>query len=372
MKRVLLIALSVALCACHVSQSRISGKIVGTNSSTLYIEHNSPSGLSSLDSTAIDPNGNFSIRLKGVTSSPELYHLIVGSERIPLFIKSGDRITINSIGSLVNTYEVSGSEDCQLLRSFYRDYVANIAQLDKLATRFSSTQGAEREQAMADYSDLFKRIKREQLRFIVENKQSPVAVYALYQRLPGDAYLHNAESDAVYYRTVVEALRESLPESAYIERLEQEIKQMESRNQLLSNIRQTGYPDLELPDMYGKKQRLSSLEGKVILLDFWSAELGNGNLRNTELKELYENYHSKGFEIYQVGIDTNKALWINSIQEQRLPWISVSDLSGTQSIAVRLYVVEKIPSSFLIDSEGNIAGRDLNLQQLEAKLKQLL
>lgn len=372
MRQLLQIAIAALLCACTAPSANISGKIVGSNSNQLYIEHNSPSGKTSLDSTAIGTHGEFSIKIKSCQPTPELYHLIVGNERIPLFLKSGDDITVNSIGSLTNNYTVDGDQTAELLQSFHKSYVGEISKLNRLAAKFSTTSGQEREDIMTQYSKEFKRIKREQLRFIVENKTSPVAIYALYQRLPGDAFLHNAESDAVYYRTVLEALKESMPESAYIARLEEDIKQLESRQELLNNVRETGYPDIDLPDMYGKRQRLSSLQGKVILLDFWSAELGNSNLNNAELKEIYAEYHDSGFEVYQVGIDTQKALWINTIQEQRLPWISVSDLNGTQSIAVRLYMVDKVPTNFLIDSQGNIAGRNLYGDKLEKRLKELL
>ena len=79
------------------------------------------------------------------------------------------------------------------------------------------------------------------------------------------------------------------------------------------------YPDLELMDIYGKKIRLSSLAGKVILLDFWSAELGSSNTLNADLKEIYRKYADApvGFEVYQVAIDTSKAIWITAVQECR-------------------------------------------------------
>ena len=69
-------------------------------------------------------------------------------------------------------------------------------------------------------------IRREQLRFIIEHKASLAAVYALYQRLPGDTYLFNGDSDVVYYRTVAEALEETYPESPYLQSLLAEIAQV--------------------------------------------------------------------------------------------------------------------------------------------------
>ena len=78
-----------------------------------------------------------------------------------------------------------------------------------------------------------------------------------------------------------------------------------------------------------------------------------------------------GFEVYQVAIDTSKPLWINAVQEQQLPWISVSDLRGRGSAALGLYNVQKLPTNFLIDKEGVIVARDIRGEELEKKLDEL-
>ena len=141
--------------------------------------------------------------------------------------------------------------------------------------------------------------------------------------------------------------------------LASEIARMDARQNLMSNIAETNFPDVELPDMFGRKVRLSSLQGKVVLVDFWSAELGNSNAINAELKEVYAEYADRGFEIYQIGVDVSKDIWINAVQEQQLPWISVCDFRGRNSPALGLYNVQKLPANFLIDREGIVVARDL-------------
>ena len=148
---------------------------------------------------------------------------------------------------------------------------------------------------------------------------------------------------------------------------------MDAGISLASQISETSYPDLELTDIFGKKVRLSSLAGKVILLDFWSAELGNSNVFNAELKDIYGKFAGAEipFEVYQVAIDTSKALWITAVQEQQLPWVSVSDLRGSASNALALYNVQKLPANFLIDKEGNIVAKNIYGKSLEDKLAEL-
>ena len=368
--------LSAALmCGCQSSKVKISGRFVGNDAREVYLEQLAPLSQSIVDSTRLADDGSYEFLVKEVAPTPVLYNIIYNGERIPLLLAGGDRLTVSSVGSVVRNYTVEGSVESDLLRQFYQAFVTGAQQLDAIAARFAEPDLTEekRKELASEYTAEYYRIRREQLRFIIENKSSLAAVYALYQRLPGDAYLFNGDSDVVYYRTVAEALEKSYPESPYLQTLLAEITRMDARLSLTSRISEAEYPDLELMDIYGKKIRLSSLAGKVILLDFWSAELGTSNQLNAELKELYRKYADApvGFEVYQVAIDTSKPLWITAVQEQQLPWVSVSDLRGRGSAALGLYNVQKLPCNFLINKEGTIVARDIYGKQLEEKLDEL-
>lgn len=376
-KQTLFVSLTAAvmLCACQSSKVKISGRFVGNDAKNVYLEQVSPLAQSVIDSAVLDKEGNYRFELKGVTKTPSLYNIIYNGERIPLFLAGGDRLTLNSVGSVVRNYTVDGSKESELLRQFYQAFVTGAQRLDNIAAQFAKADLPEddRKALVKEYTAEYYRIRREQLRFIVENKASLAAVYALYQRLPGDTYLFNGDSDVVYYRTVAEALEKSYPDSPYLQSLMGEISRMDARISLSSQITEAGYPDLEMPDIYGKKIRLSSLAGKVVLLDFWSAELGNSNTLNAELKEVYRKYADAQtpFVVYQVAIDTSKPMWITAVQEQQLPWISVSDLRGRASTSLGLYNVQKLPANFLIDKEGTIVAKDIYGKSLEQKLDEL-
>ncbi len=376
-KQTLFVSLTpaVMLCACQSSKVKISGRFVGNDAKDVYLEQVLPLTQSVIDSAVLDKDGNYRFELKGVAKTPSLYNIIYNGERIPLFLAGGEKLSLNSVGSVVRNYTVEGSKESELLRQFYQAFVSGAQRLDNIASQFAkATLSEEDRQALVkEYTAEYYRIRREQLRFIIENKASLAAVYALYQRLPGDTYLFNGDSDVVYYRTVAEAIEQTYPESPYLQSLMGEIARMDARISLSSQITEAGYPDLELSDIYGKKVRLSSLAGKVVLLDFWSAELGNSNTLNAELKEVYKKYADApvAFEVYQVAIDTSKPLWISAVQEQQLPWVSVSDLRGRASSSLGLYNVQKLPANFLIDKEGNIVGKDIYGKSLEQKLDEL-
>lgn len=132
----------------------------------------------------------------------------------------------------------------------------------------------------------------------------------------------------------------------------------------------TNSPDIVLPNSNGRDIALSSLQGKIVLLQFWSAEDRISRIQNEALVELYSKYQSKGFEIYQVSIDTNRSLWLDAIGKDKLTWTNVGDMKGSVT-AVNNFNVQRIPSNYILDREGVIVARDLqgpDLNRAVAKL----
>ena len=131
-------------------------------------------------------------------------------------------------------------------------------------------------------------------------------------------------------------------------------------------------PDLELMTPNNESVSLSSLQGKVVLLDFWAswcrpccAEI------STTVLPAYEKYHEQGFEVYAVSLDQQDAAWKNAIEKFGLPWINVSDLKGFAGTAAQSYNVRKIPSSYLLDETGKVIAVDLRGQGLLNKLDEV-
>lgn len=376
MNRVFFAALGVlaVLSSCQSSKVKITGRFVGSQADMVYLEQVTTLEQTVIDSIRLGADGDFALKIDKAPATPSLYNIVYDSERIPLLIQGGDHITVNSVGSVLRNYTVEGSLESELLQKFYKRYAEGVMAMNDVVARFTAADldAAERDTLTKRYTELYRDIKREQLRFIVENKDRIAAVYALYQRLPGDAYLFNGDSDLIYYRTVAEGIEQNYPESPYLPILRSQISRMDAQISLLSQVKLTDFPEISMPDMYGNDVKLSSLEGKVILLHFWSAALGNGNAINADLKTIYEKYHDLGFEIYQVAVDTSKAAWVNAIQEQQLPWISVSDLQGNASPSLSVYNVKKLPSNYLIDRDGNIVGKDLSGEKLEEAVREYI
>lgn len=372
MKRIFFVAtvLLLALSSCQSSKVKIAGRFVGSDANMVYLERNTTLEQTIIDSVKIAEDGSFALNINDAPATPTLYNVIFDNERIPLLVQRGDKINVQSAGSVLRNCEVSGSLETELLHSFNKEYVSGVARLNEIISKYTNDLSEEQTKAVSkEYTELYRKIKRSQLRFIIEHKDRIAAIYALYQRIPNDANLFNGDSDVIYYRTVAEAVEQTYPESPYLPILRTQIARMDAQLNLLSNITETSFPEINMPDMYGNQKSLTALEGNVILLHFWSAAIGNGNAINADLKDIYAKYHDQGFEIYQVGIDTSKAAWINAVQEQKLPWISVSDLQGEASSSLKSYNISKLPANYLIDRKGNIVAKDLTGEKLDAEIK---
>jgi peroxiredoxin len=132
-------------------------------------------------------------------------------------------------------------------------------------------------------------------------------------------------------------------------------------------IEVSGIIELQLPDKQSKLQTLSQLKGQVVLLDFHTFTMKESPQRILMLRDLYNKYHEKGLEIYQVALDQDEHFWKQ--MTQHLPWICVRD--GSMQSAQSYNVVE-VPEFFLIDRNSQLQKRSSQMTDLEAEIKALL
>ena len=132
-------------------------------------------------------------------------------------------------------------------------------------------------------------------------------------------------------------------------------------------------PEITLPNREGVATSLSSLRGKVVLVDFWASWCGPCRKENPNVVNAYGKYHDKGFKVFSVSLDKDRESWLAAIQKDNLSWQNhVSDLKYWKSAGAAAYGVTAIPYTVLIGRDGRIVAKKLRGDALEQKLEELL
>ena len=368
------------LCSCGGERVTIEGEFAACPNQSVVLEGVGANGTIEGDTLATtNNNGQFRLRISLPNNESSFYNLRCAERTIPLILSKGERVVVNSVPGLIDGYTVSGSKESELVREVKNIMRFGVAKLDSLATIYEKTSAKALQKTINDeYKKVYLDIKRSQIEFIVTHAGQLAAIYALNQQIPGDVSLFGGKNDIVYFRLVADEVAKNYPNSPYLAGLNAAIDEYDRAVEFNNLIEEAlaaepaNFPEIEISDMYGKKQSLTEVQkGKVLLLDFWTVGDENAPFRNAELKELYAKYHDKGFEIYQVSVDTSKPAWVEIVQRQKLPWISVCDFKGAGSPAVQLFGIASVPQNFLFDREGNIVARNAYGDNLTGELTKL-
>ena len=330
----------------------ISGTLTNAADKTIYLEHTALLGTTIVDSCHIDTDGNYSLEAPAPTY-PDFYRLRVGSRSLPIAIDSTEHVQVSaSLDSLPYTLNIYGSE-----------VSVHMAQLR--ASARTATRDVLREQTQ---------------KIILANPRSLVAYYALFLKQNGLPIWDMADpSDRRLYQAVATSYNLWMPEYNRTKALyNQVLEYMQAERSLRSQLAaqqliadsENAFLDITLPDAKGQMQSLSQYRGKVIVLDFSSTEMEQYVAYNFELRELYNQYHNKGLEIYSVSIDRNQLAWEDATEH--LPWTTVRAYENDAVQVLTQYNVQSLPTLFLFDREGNVQGRYTDFTTLEADINKYL
>ncbi|MDD4656583.1 MAG: thioredoxin-like domain-containing protein [Bacteroidales bacterium] len=381
MKKVILAALlTLVVFSCSKNyNAKIYGKIEGATSGTVVLKILEVSAQKSIDSLKFNSKGEFSYSVQLEEDSPNFYYLYYNNNKVAsMVLLPGDNIKIIT-DTLGTNPVVSGSQEAEIFSELDKSLQSTKHNFDSLVELMQEAQeqGETEKETSLNYSlgKLYVKQKQAAIKQIYSNPNSIANVMLLYYKLADGLPLFADPMDVHIFNRVHDSLKVLYPNWVYLQRLKEEVNYREKSNLLSSKINEasvTGFPDISLPDIKAVTRSLSDFPSKVILLSFWTITETSQKMINLDYKDLYEKYNSKGLEIYQVSLDSDKTAWATAVSEQELPWTSVCDGLGTESKPITTYNITQLPANFIIDRNGEIVAKDVYDNELEKLIRSLL
>ena len=359
------VAAAALLSSCMGEKFHVEGNVKNAKDSVLYFEHNGLEGFTVVDSVKLDETGTFAFSGDG-TKCPDFYRLRIAGQIINVAIDSTETVSVEaSYPMMASNYKVTGSAENEKIRELALSQMALQSRCQALASDNSLSPDSTAtaiEQAIDAYKVFQYIVVNNQARMVFNPSQNrdDVKVFAAVATswdtyYPGSERglnLHNIALEGMKNKRIIDGQRQGLVVDQ-------------------SKVIDSGVIDINLRNNKGQMVSLTSMKGKVVMLDFHLFNTGDESTKRIMmLRELYNKYHARGFEIYQVSVDENEHFW--KMQTANLPWVSVFDPDGEESQYLVKYNVQELPTFFLIDRNNQLQKRDVQITDLEAEIEKML
>ncbi len=350
------------------SSFQLKGTLSDSKAETLYLEKLGSSKQVIIDSVILDENGNF--EFTNYTPKIGFYRIKTNDKNFAMLVlDSADKVTITgSVKDLGNTFKVEGSSETTIFIEYNNLSKSRDIKLDSLNKAFqllmeTNKMDSKRMDSLSaifetPYNSIINQSNILMVDKISKNTNMYSSIMAI-QALDPDKY-----SDL--YKSLDAGLSKKFPNDKNVIMFHEVVERM-----LSTNIGQFA-PEISLPSPDGKEIALSSLKGKLVLIDFWASWCGPCRKEMPNVVKIYSKFKNKGFEIYGVSLDQDKEKWMEAITKDGINWPQVSDLKYWDNVAAKIYNVQGIPYTVLIDKDGKIIAKNLRGQELEKKIAEVL
>lgn len=360
-KASLLLLFTFILISCSTKKDEyvIHGSIKDVDSGKVYLQKFESYQLVNSDSTIL-LKGEFTF--KGKIEMPEMQQIFIEDKKVvvPLFVENSE-INVNIFPDSVDKSIVTGSAAHDIYRDYLKLKEPNDKKMDEFFTALDKAKEAGDTLILNRADSVAAALDNEMKKMIIDfAKTNNATVVAPYIVTRNSWYFELQDLEKIS-----SDLDTSINASEYTQLLHERID-------ILRNVEigKTA-PDFTMNDSTGKPITLSSLKGKILLLDFWASWCKPCRAENPNIVQAYQLYHKKGFDILGCSFDTNREKWLKAIKDDKLTWHHVSDLHGWNNAAGKLYGINSIPSNVLLDKDQRIIARNLRGEELMSKLNEL-
>jgi peroxiredoxin len=375
----LLFIIGFSLSACNEEKDmyQLSGQIEGLNNEELILQFITFNQITDIDTATSGEDGSYSF--EGKVKEPGFYR-ISGKGKYWMIRMDNEKIKMNAKfdDDLLEKMEIIGSEKAIYFQEVIRFFIDKQNELAVYGQEFQNKQmaGASMEELKGIENSYLaaEASMKEELKEKAKLTDDPIAGIYLLSGI-------NSAEDIEFVKGKLNDYSLIMPNSTYIVEMREKLKANEdaiaqqAAMEAASKKIDVGTiaPDFTQKTPQGADLSLSSLQGQIVLLDFWASWCKPCRIENPAIVAAYNKYKSKGFTVLSVSLDKERGAWMKAIAQDGLVWPNhVSDLQFWNNAAAREYGVSSIPAAFLIDENGIIIGRDLRGNALEEKLAEVL
>lgn len=371
--------LSILSSCSDKEQFTIKGTIENGSGKTLYLENIGTSSISMIDSVKPGKDGKFKLKGKNPSEAPEFYRIRLNNQFINLAVDSTETIEVlTDTLKFARDYTVNGSWQSENIKQLTQLQLQTNGEFRKAQKEYKEGTLSD-EEYLGRVQAIISSYKEKASQYIIPSPGSASAYFALFQQIDEmliyDPYNRD---DLKLFGAVANNWNQSYPDAPRTKHLIALYSNARAATREQEPIDWQTYEkatidvfDFSLRSYDNKEIKLSDVVlGKITLLDFTAYELSQSPEHNLDLMEIYEKYHSKGFEIFQVSLDSDEHFWKNVAVN--LPWTCVIDPQSVYSEIARKYNVQQIPCAFIISKEGDIVKRIEDFSNLEKEIISVL